>query len=55
MKVRLMHNAHMLIPQPLWNRAVRRAKLEGKTITQIFCEGVNLKLKTKKNGQNGKR
>jgi hypothetical protein len=46
-----LHNAHLLIPEKLWNLAKREAKKERKTITAIVCEALMEKLEKGKNGK----
>ena len=45
----MTHNAHMLIPKKLWNKAKRIANAEDKHMTQIVCEGLRLVLASRTN------
>jgi hypothetical protein len=38
----VMHNAHMLIPKTLWNKARKIAKAEQTHMTKLVCEGIRL-------------
>jgi hypothetical protein len=35
-----VHNAHLLIPQDLWQRLKKRAKLGGSSITDVVCDAL---------------
>jgi hypothetical protein len=45
----MMHNAHMLIPKPLWDEAKRIAKTEQTHMTKLVCEGLRLVLASRNN------
>ena len=38
------HNAHMLIPKDLYERARELAALEGSNVTELVCQGLELVL-----------
>jgi hypothetical protein len=41
-----VHNAHLLIPETLWQAMKRRAKLGGASVTDVVCDAIRLYLKT---------
>ena len=40
-----VHNAHLLIPETLWQAMKKRAKLGGSSITDVVCDAIRFYLK----------
>jgi hypothetical protein len=49
-----MHNAHMLLPKQLWERAAKQAADERTTVTALVCEGLETLLESRKENRRGK-
>ena len=49
-----VHNAHMMIPRMLWEKARKLAEKERTNVTALVCEGLELLIESRKEKRSGR-